>query len=114
MVTNIKVSEMNHYPLFSKGEIFSAVQAQEQAVRHHIQSIPPHNLLNASELDLVPGVVDEFTFRVPVIRDEDIHVADSGETQVDVRNDPMRLVSGNYEEHGAGHGVKSSRVPRNR
>jgi hypothetical protein len=83
---------MNHELLFSKGDIFSAVHVQEQAVSKHIQSIPPGKIQNASEHDLVPAVLKEFTLNVPMIRDEDIYIADSGETQVDVRNDPMRLV----------------------
>jgi hypothetical protein len=63
-----------------------------EKIGHRIKSIPPDKVLNASEHDLVQAVVEEFTPHVPVIRDEDIYIGDSGETQVDVRNDPMRLV----------------------
>ena len=62
---------MNHELLFSKGDIFGAVQGQEQAVRERIQSIPPDKVLNASEHDLVQAVVEEFTLHVPAIRDEE-------------------------------------------
>jgi hypothetical protein len=83
---------MNHELLSSKGDTFSAVLGPEQVVGKRIQSILLDKILNASEHDLVQAVVDEFTLNVPVLRDEDIYIADSGETQFDVRNDPMRLV----------------------
>lgn len=76
--------------LFTKGDIFSAVQGQGEAVKRKVQSIPPNALLNASEQDLVQALVEEFRLNVPVIKDEDIYIADARETQVDVSHDPTR------------------------
>jgi hypothetical protein len=59
-------------------------------VKKHVQGIPANTLLNASEHDLIAGVVEEFRFDVPTLKEDEIHIAESGETQVDVRSDPMR------------------------
>jgi hypothetical protein len=57
------------------------LQGQTEAVKKRVQSIPPNTLLNASEHDLVEAIVEEFRLNVPVIKDEGIHIADSGEAQ---------------------------------
>jgi hypothetical protein len=84
--------QMSQELLFSKGDIFGAIRGQEEGVKKRIQSIPPNIILNASEHDLVQAVIEEFRLTVPAIKDADIYIAHAGETQVDVRNDPMRLV----------------------
>src|SRR5437016_638293 len=83
---------MSQELLFNKYEIFGVVQANTEAVKKRVQSIEPNKLLNASEDDFVQALVEEFRFNVPVIKDEDIHIADSGETQVDVSHEPMRMI----------------------
>jgi hypothetical protein len=82
---------MSQELLFNKYEIFGVVQGQTEAVKKRVQSIPANTLLNASENDLVKALVEEFRLNVPVIKDEDIYIAHSGETQVDVSRDPMRM-----------------------
>jgi hypothetical protein len=66
--------------LFNKHQIFGVLQGQTEAVKKRVQSIPPNTLLNASEHDLVQALVEEFRLNVPVINDEDIYIAHSGET----------------------------------
>jgi hypothetical protein len=83
---------MSEQYLFSNGDIFSSVQGQEAAAVEYIRRISSEKILNAPEHDLIQAVVEEFTLRAPVIRDEEIYIADSAETQVDVRDDPTRLV----------------------
>jgi hypothetical protein len=78
--------------LFNKYQIYGVVQGQTETVKKRVQSIPGNTLLNASEHDLVQALVDEFRLNVPLIKDEDIHIAHSGETQVDVSRDPMRMI----------------------
>lgn len=78
--------------LFNKYDIFSVVQARTQTVKKRVQSIPANMLLNASEHDLVQALLDEFHLNVPVIKDEEIHIAHSGEAQIDVSRDPMRMI----------------------
>jgi hypothetical protein len=56
-----------------------------------MRSDPGQYHLNASEQDLVQAVVEDH-LNVPVIKDDDIHIAESGETQVDVSRDPMRMI----------------------
>jgi len=78
--------------LFNKYDIFSVVQARTQTVKKRVQSIPANTLLNASEQDLVQALLDEFHLNVPVIKDDEIHIAHSGEAQIDVSRDPMRMI----------------------
>ena len=78
--------------LFNKIPIYAVLQAQPEAVKKKVQSIPANTLLNASEQDLVQTLVEEFRLNVPVIKDEEIHIAHSGEAQVDVSRDPMRMI----------------------
>ena len=83
---------MSQELLFNKYQIFGVVQGQTEAVKKRVQSIPPNTLLNASENDLVQALVEELRLNVPVIKDEEIYVAHSAETQVDVSRDPMRMI----------------------
>src|ERR1035441_1779269 len=83
---------MSQELLFNKYQIFGVVQGQTEAVKKRVQSIPPNTLLNASEHDLVQALVEELRLNVPVIKEEDIYSAHSGETQVDVSRDPMRMI----------------------
>src|ERR1700674_5292756 len=76
--------------LFNKYDIFSIIQAHTESLKKKVQSIPANTLLNASEQDLVQTVVEEFRLSVPVIKDEEIYIAHSGEAQVDVSRGPMR------------------------
>jgi hypothetical protein len=76
--------------LFYKGDIFSVLQNHTETVKKKIQAIPPNTLLGASEHDLLERLVEEFRLNVPIVREDDIYIAQSGETQVDVSGDPMR------------------------
>src|ERR1700676_2698324 len=46
----------------------------------------------ASEHDLVQALIEEFRLNVPVINEDGIYIAESGEAQVDVSRDPMRMI----------------------
>ena len=83
--------------LFSSGDIFSTVQGHTEALKKKIQSIPSNTVLNASEHDMIQALMEEFRLNVPVIKDDEIHIADAGETQVDVSRDPMRRFM--YAQH---------------
>lgn len=83
---------MSEEYLFNKYEIYGVIQGRTGTVKKRIQSIPVNTLLNASEQDLVQALVEEFRLDVPVVREEDIYIAHSTETQVDVSRDPMRMI----------------------
>jgi hypothetical protein len=74
--------------LFNQHDICGVLQNREQQVRRYIQEMPRDKLLNASEEDLIAALVEEFQLNVPVLKEDKIHIADHGETQVDVR-DPI-------------------------
>src|SRR5690242_2133101 len=78
--------------LFNKYDIFSVVRAHEESLKKKVQSIPANTVLNASQQDLVHALIEEFRLNVPVITDDQIYIAYSGETQVDVSRDPMRMI----------------------
>jgi hypothetical protein len=78
--------------LFNKYEIYNVIQSRTATVKKRVQSIPANTLLNASEQDLVQALLDEFHLNVPVIKDDEIHIAHSGEAQIDVSGDPMRMI----------------------
>jgi hypothetical protein len=78
--------------LFDGKDIVALGTDQEQRIRHYINSLATDVILSASEHDLITAIFEEFKFRVPVLREGERHLADASETQVDVRNDPMRMV----------------------
>lgn len=78
--------------LFGEFEIYAVVESQKLEVKKKIQSIPSATVLGASETDLLQSLFDEFKLNVPVLLEEDIYIATSGETQVDVSRDPMRMI----------------------
>src|SRR5258708_24838514 len=88
---------MSEEVLFNKCQVFSIVQGHTESLKRRVQSIPANALLNDSEQDLVQELVDEFWLNVPLIRDEDIYIAQARETQVDVSGDPMRRFF--YDRH---------------
>ncbi|MGA8660097.1 MAG: hypothetical protein WB586_28595 [Chthoniobacterales bacterium] len=79
---------MSQEILFNKYNIFDVLQSRRESVKKRIQETPANKLLNASEHDLVQALVEEFRLDVPVLKEDKIHIADHGETQVDVR-DPI-------------------------
>jgi hypothetical protein len=83
---------MSNEILFNKVDIYNVIQGQTEAIKKRVQSIPGTSLLNASEHDLVQAIVDDLRLNVPQIKDEDIYIAQSGEAQVDVSRDPMRMI----------------------
>ena len=82
---------MGPEPLFNRYLIFDVVRNQEAAVTKEVQAIPPNTLLNASEYDLIQAIAEKLRLEVPTINEEDIYISHSGETDVDVTHDPMRL-----------------------
>jgi hypothetical protein len=89
---NSEAMHMDDGLLFNKYEIYNVIQSRTATVKKRVQSIPANTLLNSSEHDLVQALLDEFHLNVPVIKDDEIHIAYSGEVQVDVSRDPMRMI----------------------
>lgn len=79
--------------LFSRVSIFDVIENQKSAAKKAVQELEPNYLLNASEHDLVSSLVAQFQLDVPVIKDNEIHVADFLETDVDVSGDPIRFIT---------------------
>jgi hypothetical protein len=78
--------------LFDGKDIVALGADQEQRIRNYIERLARDVILNSSEHDLITAIFEEFKFRVPVLRENERHLADASETQIDVRNDPQRMV----------------------
>ncbi|WP_263349978.1 GNAT family N-acetyltransferase [Acidicapsa acidisoli] len=83
---------MSEELLFNTYDIYGVVQGRTESIKKRVNSIPPNTLLGASEHDLIQVLVEEFRLNVPVIKEDEIHVADSGEVSVDVSGDSMRMI----------------------
>jgi hypothetical protein len=77
--------------IFNGTDIHNEIAARETALKKEFQELNSNYLLNVSEEDLVRWLVEKFRMDAPVILDQKIHVADHGETQVDVSKDLMRI-----------------------
>jgi hypothetical protein len=99
---------MNEELLFNKFSIHGVLQKQTESVKDRIQSIPADTLLNASEDDLVQALTEQFCLNVPTIKDGEIYISHSGETQVDISNDPMsRMIYGDQRRQSTVPGTKT-------
>lgn len=83
---------MNNRVLFNKADIYDVLEGQKEAVKKKVYSLESNYLLNTSETDLIEWLVSELRLDVPEILDSEIHVAEHGETKVDVSRDPMRWI----------------------
>jgi hypothetical protein len=81
--------------LFSRGDVHSVQQNERQRIISDIRSLQSDYVLNVSEEDLIKALVEEHTWRVPVLLEENIAVADFQETAIDVSRDPTRIVPNN-------------------
>jgi len=78
-------------PLFCRRPMQDLIQAQRQAIKKEVESVPANTLLNASEYDLVAALVESFRLDVPVIRDKDVYIASSAELRPETSGEAARL-----------------------
>jgi hypothetical protein len=78
--------------LFNKYDIYSVIENQKQEVRKSVDGLSANAVLNTSETDLIESLVAQHTFHVPVLKEDETHIAETGETKVDVSHDQMRLI----------------------
>lgn len=85
------LQNMEQRYIFNGTDIHNETASRETALRKEIQELDSNYLLNVSEEDLVRWLVEKFRMDVPVILDQELHVADHKETQIDVSKDPRRI-----------------------
>lgn len=78
--------------LFSEVEMYLVIEHQKRQAIERVQQIPPAQFAAKSEDELVSEVTEQFRLDVPRICQDKLYVAESVETQVDVRWDPMRFI----------------------
>jgi hypothetical protein len=88
----IELNQMTTKYLFQGPSIFDVLQNQKAAVLKAVQDLGADYLLNASEHDLLSSLVAQFQLEVPVVKEDEIHVADFSETDVNVSHDPGRVI----------------------
>lgn len=74
--------------LFYKYNIFDVLENQKRQALKAVQEVPADTLLGASENDILAALVEKFRFDVPTIKEDAIHINDTREIQVDVRQSP--------------------------
>ena len=80
--------------LFGNGDLYAVLEHQKGQVKAKVQELKPDYLLNVNEQELAASIVSEMTLAVPVIREDEIHIAVHEEAQVDVSHDQMRAIYG--------------------
>lgn len=85
--------------LFGQVSIFDVLEHQKRAVKDEVQRLQGDHLLNVSEQDLIASLVDQFRMDVPVLKEDEIYVAEHGDAQVDVSRDPLRLIHDRSRPH---------------
>ncbi len=93
------LQNMEQRYIFNGTDIHNETASRETALRKEIQELDSNYLLNVSEEDLVRWLVEKFRMDVPVILDQELHVADHKETQIDVSKDPRRIKPRGYRGH---------------
>lgn len=78
--------------LFSEVDMYQVIEYQKRQATERVQQIPPAQFGAKSEDELVSEVIEQFRLDVPRICQDKLYVAESVETQVDVRWDPMRFI----------------------
>lgn len=78
--------------LFSEVEMYRLIEHQKCQATERVQQIPPAQFGAKSEDELVSEITAQFRLDVPQICQDKLYVAESVETQVDVRLDPMRFI----------------------
>jgi hypothetical protein len=78
--------------LFRNMSIFDVLEYQKRAINEEVHKLDPDYLLGVSEQDLVASLIDQFRMNVPVLKEDEIYVADHGDTRIDVSQDPARLI----------------------
>jgi hypothetical protein len=81
---------MNRDLLFWQITIYDLIENLKRRIAESVQQLDANYLLNVSEEDLIKSVVSENWLNVPVIKEEKIYIAYSGETKIDVSQDPNR------------------------
>jgi hypothetical protein len=79
---------MPRHVLFIQSNILDVLRNQETEIKRRVQTIAANQLLSASEPGLIDSLIEEFRLNAPVLEEDEIYIAESVETQVDVRSLP--------------------------
>ncbi len=77
--------------LFSSGDLAASLRAQEQKMGQAAQAIPPDRAVSRSAPELAAELVEQFRVE-PLVLDEAAMTLSHRDAQVDVSQDPMRMI----------------------
>jgi len=75
-----------------KGNLYDYLEERKLALKKELETLEPNQLLNASEEDLCRYLVSKYSLESPILHENEIYVRDQREADVDVSQDPMRLI----------------------
>jgi hypothetical protein len=92
--------------LFCQVDMFSVIENQKQQATIGMRQVSQADLESKTEEELVSRIVKKYELEVPVIRDDKIYVAESGESKVDVSGDVRRAIF----DHGRPFYIQGTRT----
>lgn len=78
--------------LFCSGDLRATLDTQANALRQEVDSLEENRLLHTAPADLANYLVKKYRVEPVVIASRDQWTSDQQEVQIDVRNDPFRMV----------------------
>ena len=77
---------------YGKGELCDFSEERKQVLRKEIESYEVNYILNVSEEDFCQPLISKYLFEAPTIREDRIYVYDTKEVDIDVSEDPRRMI----------------------
>ena len=75
---------------YESGSLSNFLDNQKSSLKKEVESINSNELLNLGEDDFCKYLIVQHSLRCPEIRDDEIHISDTSEVDIDVSQDPLR------------------------
>lgn len=83
---------MHNLLFYEKGRLADYLESIKSEIKNEIECLEKDYLLNVSEEDLVKHLIEKYSPVPPSIREDEIHVLEPSEVDIDVSGDPMRAI----------------------
>jgi hypothetical protein len=85
---------MKNYLFYTSGCLRDFLEYQKQMIKEEVYKFNEDYILNVSEEDFIIALVNKYALQPPIIKNESIYTLGSKEVDVDVSQDPMRVIFG--------------------
>ena len=75
---------------YESGSLSNFLDNQKSSLKKEVENTNSNELLNVSEDDFCKYLVDKYSLKCPEIRENDIHISNTSEVDIDVSQDPLR------------------------